>query len=54
MNTYTEAAEAIKKMRPKEAIYYLLGVIAGLTKPIPVIELPELPDVTGEEEGGDK
>ncbi len=51
MNTYTEAAEAIKKMRPKEAIYYLLGVIAGLTKPTPVNELP---DVTGEEEGGDK
>ena len=53
MNTYTEAAEAIKKMRPKEAIYYLLGVIAGLTKPTPVNELP-MPDVTGEEEGGDK
>ena len=53
MSTYTEAAEAIKKMRPKEAIYYLLGVIAGLTKSTPVNELP-MPDVTGEEEGGDK
>lgn len=54
MTQYKQAAEAIKKMRPKEAIYYLLGVIAGLTKPVPVNELPELPDVAGEEEGGDK
>lgn len=54
MTTYTDAKEAIKHMKPKEAIYYLLGVIAGLTKPVPVNELPELPDVTGEEEGGDK
>lgn len=53
MTQYQQAAEAVKKMRPKEAIYYLLGMIAGLTKSTPVNELP-MPDVTGETEGGDK
>ena len=53
MNQYQQAAEAVKHMRPKEAIFFLLGVIASLTHSNIMDELP-MPDVAGEENGGDK